>query len=89
MMDSSDNGVADPAPPPRHFLRDDDLSPAEQADVLRLAAALKADRFGCQALAGPRTVALLLDKPTLRTRVSFAVGVAELGGHPLIIDASR
>jgi ornithine carbamoyltransferase len=88
MMDSSDNGVADPASPPRHFLRDDDLSPVEQADVLRLAAALKADRFGCQALAGPRTVALLLDKPTLRTRVSFAVGVAELGGHPLIIDAS-
>ena len=71
----------------RHFLRDDDLSPAEQAAVLTLAAQLKADRLGSRVLAGPRTVALLFDKPSLRTRVSFAVGVAELGGYPLLIDA--
>jgi ornithine carbamoyltransferase len=70
----------------RHFLRDDDLSPAEQAEVLDLAAAMKADRHGRQTLAGPQTVALLLDKPSLRTRVSFAVGIAELGGYPLVID---
>ena len=70
----------------RHFLRDDDLSPAEQAEVLDLAAAMKADRFGRPVLAGPRSVAVLLDKPTLRTRVSFAVGIAELGGNPLVID---
>ena len=74
-------------PAPRHFLRDDDLSPAEQAEVLSLARAMKADRFGYRPLAGPRTVAVLFDKPTLRTRVSFAVGVAELGGLPLVIDA--
>jgi ornithine carbamoyltransferase len=72
---------------PRHFLRDDDLSPAEQADVLDLAAAMKADRFGYHPLAGPRAVAVLFDKPSLRTRVSFAVGIAELGGYPLVIDA--
>jgi ornithine carbamoyltransferase len=71
----------------RHFTRDDDLSPAEQAEVLALAAELKADRFNRQPLAGPRTVAVLFDKPSLRTRVSFAVGVAELGGFPLVIDA--
>ncbi len=71
----------------RHFRRDDDLSPAEQASVLALAAALKADRFASQALAGPRAVAVLFDKPSLRTRVSFAVGIAELGGYPLVIDA--
>jgi ornithine carbamoyltransferase len=71
---------------PRHFLRDDDLSPAEQAEVLDLAGAMKADRFARQPLAGPRTVAVLFDKPSLRTRVSFATGIAELGGHPLIID---
>ncbi|HEX9034616.1 MAG TPA: ornithine carbamoyltransferase [Streptosporangiaceae bacterium] len=70
----------------RHFLRDDDLSPAEQAEVLMLAAAMKGDRFSSQPLAGPRTVALLLDKPALRTRVSFSVGIAELGGNPLVID---
>ena len=71
----------------RHFTRDDDLSPAEQAEVLALAAELKADRFSRQPLAGPRTVAVLFDKPSLRTRVSFAVGIAELGGLPLVIDA--
>ena len=71
----------------RHFLRDDDLSPAEQAEVLDLADAMKADRFGYRPLAGPRTVAVLFDKPSTRTRISFSVGVAELGGHPLIIDA--
>jgi ornithine carbamoyltransferase len=71
----------------RHFLRDDDLKPAEQAEILVLARQLKADRFGDQVLAGPRSVAVLFDKPSLRTRVSFAVGIAELGGHPLILDA--
>ncbi len=72
---------------PRHFLRDDDLSPAEQAQVLDLADALKGDRFGRRPLAGPRAVAVLFDKPSTRTRVSFATGIAELGGYPLIIDA--
>ena len=70
----------------RHFLRDDDLTPAEQAEVLALAAAMKADRFGRRPLEGPRAVAVLFDKPSLRTRVSFTVGIAELGGLPLVID---
>jgi ornithine carbamoyltransferase len=72
---------------PRHFRRDDDLSPDEQAEVLSLARAMKADRFGYRPLAGPRAVAVLFDKPSLRTRVSFTVGIAELGGLPLVIDA--
>jgi ornithine carbamoyltransferase len=71
----------------RHFRRDDDLSPAEQAEVLDLAAEIKADRFLHRPLLGPRSVALLFDKPSTRTRISFAVGVAELGGSPLVIDA--
>jgi ornithine carbamoyltransferase len=70
----------------RHFLRDDDLSPAELIEVLDLADAMKADRHGYHALAGPRSVALIFDKPSTRTRVSFSVGVAELGGSPLVID---
>ena len=73
--------------PPRHFLRDDDLLPSEQAEVLALAARLKRDRYGWHPLAGPRAVAVLFDKPSLRTRVSFAAGIAELGGYPLLIDA--
>jgi ornithine carbamoyltransferase len=71
----------------RHFLRDDDLSPAEQGEVLDLAAALKADRFARRPLSGPRPVALIFEKPSLRTRVSFETGVAQLGGQPLVIDA--
>jgi ornithine carbamoyltransferase len=71
---------------PRHFLRDDDLTPAEQADVLALAKAMKTDRLAQRPFEGPKAVAVLFDKPSLRTRVSFSVGIAELGGFPLVID---
>ncbi|MEV0795757.1 ornithine carbamoyltransferase [Kribbella sp. NPDC050459] len=71
----------------RHFLRDDDLSPVEQDEVLTLAAQLAGDRHGHQPLAGPKTVAVIFDKSSTRTRISFAVGISELGGVPLVIDA--
>ena len=71
----------------RHFLRDDDLSPAEQLEVLDLADRVKADRFAFTPLAGPRSVAVLFDKPSTRTRVSFSAGIAELGGYPLVMEA--
>ena len=71
----------------RHFLRDDDLSPAEQAEVLALAAELKRDRFAHRPLDGPKAVAVLFDKSSTRTRVSFSVGIAELGGYPLVLDS--
>jgi ornithine carbamoyltransferase len=71
---------------PRHFLRDNDLSPAELVEVLDLADAMKADRYGHRPLAGPRAVALIFDKQTLRTQLSFSVGVAELGGQPIVVD---
>ncbi|MFF5227684.1 ornithine carbamoyltransferase [Dactylosporangium sp. NPDC000521] len=72
---------------PRHLLRDDDLTTAEQGEILDLAAAMKADRHGFKPLAGPRSVAVIFEKQSLRTRVSFEVGIAELGGTPLIVDA--
>jgi ornithine carbamoyltransferase len=72
----------------RHFLRDDDLSPAEQAEVLALAQRLKADRHAAQPFAGPRAVGIIFDKPTLRTQASFTAGVAELGGYPMLVDGS-
>ncbi|QCW50903.1 ornithine carbamoyltransferase [Nocardioides dongxiaopingii] len=70
----------------RHFLRDDDLTPAEQARLLDLAAEMKALPYSRRPLAGPRSVAMIFDKPTLRTQVSFGAGIAELGGNPLLVE---
>ncbi|MCG7417675.1 MULTISPECIES: ornithine carbamoyltransferase [Microbacterium] len=73
----------------RHLLRDDDLTPAEQAEILDLALELKKDRWAQKPLAGPQTVAVIFDKSSTRTRVSFAVGIADLGGSPLIISTAN
>jgi len=73
----------------RHFLRDDDLTQAEQTTVLDLAVQLKKDRYQTKPLAGPQTVAVIFDKSSTRTRVSFAVGIADLGGTPLIISTAN
>jgi ornithine carbamoyltransferase len=70
----------------RHFLCDDDLTPAEQHEVLELAMAFREDRTVRTPLAGPQGVALIFDKPTLRTQLSFATGVAEMGGFPTVVD---
>lgn len=70
----------------RHFLRDDDLSPAEQLEVLELAARLKEDRFAERPLEGPKSAAVFFDKTSTRTRFSFAAGVAELGGNAIIVN---
>jgi ornithine carbamoyltransferase len=71
----------------RHLLRDDDLTPDEQRAVLDLADAMKADPFAERPLAGPRSVAVLFDKASTRTRISFEVGISQLGGTPLIVDS--
>lgn len=71
----------------RHFLRDDDLTATEQREVLELALAFRANRHLRRPYDGPQAVAIMFDKPSTRTRVSFAAGVAELGGYPLVIDA--
>ncbi len=74
------------APTLRHFLADDDLTPEEQTRVLDLAAELKASPFERRPYEGPRSVAMIFDKPTLRTQVSFAAGIAELGGNPMLVE---
>ena len=71
----------------RHFLADDDLSAGEQALVLDLAARMKEEPFAIRTYEGPRSVAVLFDKPTLRTQSSFAAGIAELGGYPMVVDS--
>ena len=73
----------------RHFLRDDDLSPQEQGGVLDLAGRIKVERFAYRPLAGPKSVAVLFDKPSLRTRLSFEAGIAELGGNPIVVDTQN
>ncbi|TPW76469.1 ornithine carbamoyltransferase [Schumannella soli] len=73
----------------RHLLRDDDLSSAEQLEILELARELKADRWAQKPLAGPQSVAVIFDKTSTRTRVSFSVGIADLGGSPLIMDTGN
>ena len=70
----------------RHFLRDDDLSPEEQAEVLELAAELKKNPFSRRPLDGPRGVAVIFDKNSTRTRFSFEVGITQLGGHAVVVD---
>ncbi|MDO4254910.1 MAG: ornithine carbamoyltransferase [Kocuria sp.] len=70
----------------RHFLRDTDLTPSEQSEVLDLAAQVKADRWLHQPLAGPQTATVIFDKTSTRTRFSFAAGIADMGGQPLIVN---
>ncbi|CPW17749.1 ornithine carbamoyltransferase [Mycobacteroides abscessus] len=71
----------------RHFLRDDDLSPAEQAEVLTLAAELKEAPFSRRPLEGPHGVAVIFEKNSTRTRFSFEMGIAQLGGHAVVVDS--
>jgi ornithine carbamoyltransferase len=71
----------------RHFLTGEELTQAELSALLDRALELKAgrsDRVGADSLAA-KSVALVFEKPSTRTRVSFEVGVAELGGTPLIL----
>jgi ornithine carbamoyltransferase len=69
---------------PRHFLTGTELDGAQLAALLDRALELKAHPLSSDALAG-RTVALIFEKPSTRTRVSFETGIAELGGHPMIL----
>ena len=71
----------------RHFLKDDDISPEEQSEILDHAIALKQNRFADRSFEGPKTVAMIFDKTSTRTRVSFSVGISEMGGFPLVIDS--
>jgi ornithine carbamoyltransferase len=68
----------------RHFLTGDELTPDELAALIVRAAELKAAPRSSAALRG-RIVALVFEKPSTRTRVSFEAGVVELGGHPMVL----
>ncbi|MHA2788893.1 ornithine carbamoyltransferase [Corynebacterium sp. S7] len=74
---------------PRNFLADDDLTPQEQAEVLDLAAELKRAPFSKRPLEGPKSVAVLFDKSSTRTRFSFDAGIAQLGGHAIVTETGN
>lgn len=70
----------------RHFLRDDDVTQAEQAEILAIAAELKQNPFAHRPLDGPRGVGVIFEKYSTRTRFSFELGIAQLGGHAVVVD---
>lgn len=72
--------------PLRHFLRDDDVTHEEQAQILERASRIKAAPFTDRTLVGPEVVAVLFDKQTLRTQLSFSAAIAHLGGYPMVVD---
>lgn len=73
----------------RHFFADDDLTPEEQAEVLSLAAEMKKDAYAYRPLEGPKSVAVLFDKTSTRTRFSFDTGIAQLGGHAIVVETQN
>ena len=72
----------------RHFLADDDISTQEQTTILDLAEKLKKEPFAERPLDGPKTVAVLFDKTSTRTRFSFETAVANMGGRAITVDTS-
>ena len=72
----------------RHFLTGEELTSEELGALLERAIELKADRRASRALEG-RSVALLFERPSTRTRVSFEVGIGELGGQAVVLQASE
>lgn len=73
----------------RHFFADDDLTPEEQAEVLSLASEMKKDAYAYRPLEGPKSVAVLFDKTSTRTRFSFDTGIAQLGGHAIVVETQN
>jgi len=71
-----------------HFVTGSELEPAQLTAILDRALALKQAPGGSQALAG-RSVALLFEQPSTRTRTSSEAGVFELGGHPMVLRAAE
>ncbi len=73
----------------RHYLSVDDLDPGELGEILDLAAALKIDPSSHRDALRGRSIALIFEKPSTRTRVSFEVGLSQLGAHPVALSSAE
>ena len=71
----------------RHLLSSDDLTSPEQASVVRRAIEMKNARSSIRKVLKSRSVGLLFEKPSTRTRIAFEAAVVELGGHPVVLRA--
>jgi ornithine carbamoyltransferase len=71
----------------RHFLADDAVSVAEQAEILDLGMEMVQDPY--RTSLRNKSVAVLFDKTSTRTRFSFDVGINQLGGHPIVVDSGK
>ena len=73
----------------RHFLKETDFNLQEAAEVFALAKAYKDDRANTPAALNKQSWGLLFYKSSTRTRVSFEVGVNELGGFPIVLNSQQ
>ncbi len=73
----------------RHFLSSDDLTVAEQASMIRRAVELKKGRREHPRTLEGRSVAMIFEKPSTRTRVSFEVAISEMGAHPVVLKTDE
>jgi ornithine carbamoyltransferase len=79
----------DSAPVEKDYLSVDDLSPGELSDLLALSGRVKADPEPYRGALTGRAVALIFEKPSTRTRVSFEVGVEQLGAYPVVLSSGE
>ena len=71
------------------YLSVDDLEPDELLDLIELAARVKQDPAAYAGRLAGKSIALVFEKPSTRTRVSFEVGVAQLGAHPVVLSSAE
>jgi ornithine carbamoyltransferase len=73
----------------RDFLSIDDLTPDELSLLLDFSARVKSDRASAATALAGKSIAMIFEKPSTRTRVSFEVAIAEAGGTPIVLSASE
>ena len=72
-----------------HFLKETDFTPEQAQHVFLLAKQFKDDRLNCPQTLKKQSWGLLFYKSSTRTRISFEVGVNELGGFPIVLDSQN